>query len=271
MDRGGGEGAVLSQRVRTVAETGSTNADMIALAASGLEEGVWLRADRQTGGRGRQGRAWVSPAGNLYASTLLRIRPSDPPAATLALVAAVALEEAVTAYLPASYSRESGNPESRGNPSTTLGSRLRGSIVQIKWPNDLLIDGAKVSGILLERAGTAVIIGVGVNLAHYPADTDRIATSLAAHGVAVDPADFIETLAEAFARWVERWRCEGVDIVRRRWVACAHPAGTPLTARLPDGSAVDGLFEGLDAEGALILRLADGTRRVIHAGDVFLL
>jgi len=239
------EGAVLSQRIRAVAETGSTNADMIALAASGLEEGVWLRADRQTSGRGRQGREWVSPAGNLYASTLVRIRPSDPPAATLALVAAVAIEEAVGAYLP--------------------------GVVRLKWPNDLLIDGAKASGILLERARTAVVIGFGANLAHHPANTDRLATSLAAHGVAVDPVDFIETLAEAFARWVERWRGEGIDVVRRRWVACAHPVGTPLTARLPDGSAIDGLFDGLDAEGALILRLADGTRRVIHAGDVFLL
>ena len=97
------------------------------------------------------------------------------------------------------------------------------------------------------------------------------ATSLAAQGVAVGPDDFIETLAEAFSRWVERWRGEGLDIVRRRWVDRAHGTGSPLTVRLPDGSAIDGLFDGLDAEGALILRLADGTRRVIHAGDVFLL
>ena len=187
----------------------------------------------------------MSPAGNLYASTLVRIRLSDPPAATLALVAAVVLEETVAAYLPARAS--------------------------LKWPNDLLSDGAKLSGILLERAGDAVVVGIGVNLAHYPTDTDRSATSLAAHGIAVAPQDFVETLAEGFARWVERWRGEGIDIVRRRWVDRAHPAGTPLTARLPDGSAVDGLFDGLDVEGALILRLADGTRRVIHAGDVFLL
>ena len=245
----GREGFVLSVgkiwSIRTVAETGSTNADMIALAATGLEEGVWLRAERQTTGRGRLGRAWVSPTGNLYASTLVRIRPSDPPAATLALVAAVALEQAVSAYIP--------------------GAAL------LKWPNDLLIDGAKLSGILLERAGDAVVIGIGVNLAHHPGDTDRIATSLAAYNVPVGAADFVETLAEALARWVERWRGEGIDVVRRRWVENAHPFGTPLTARLPDGSAVDGLFDGLDPAGALILRLADGTRRVIQAGDVFLL
>ena len=218
---------------------------MIALAAAGLEEGVWLRAERQSSGRGRQGRDWVSPAGNLYASTLVRIRPSDPPAETLALVAAVALEETVGVYLP--------------------------GMARLKWPNDLLIGGAKLSGILLERAGDAVVIGIGVNLARHPTDIDRSATSLAAHGIAVAPEDFIETLAEAFARWVERWRGQGLDAIRRRWVDAAHPAGTPLTVRLPDGASIDGLFDGLDADGALILRLADGIRRVIHAGDVFLL
>lgn len=264
------EGAVLTTQIRSVAETGSTNADMIALAATGLEEGVWLRADRQTSGRGRQGRAWVSPPGNFYASTLVRLRPSDPPAATLALVAAVALEEVVAAYLQ----RLPGEGRGPVSDRSQLGPGLRwGGVqaLQLKWPNDLLIDGAKLSGVLLERAGEAVVIGFGVNLAHYPTDTDRVATSLAAHGAAVAPEDFAETLADAFARWVERWRGEGIQVVRRRWVDRAHPTGAPLTARLPDGSAIDGLFDGLDAEGALILRLADGTRRVIHAGDVFLL
>lgn len=218
---------------------------MIALAASGLEEGVWLRAERQTLGRGRQGRPWASPPGNLYASTLVRLRPSDPPAATLALAAAVALEETVSAYVP--------------------------GMALLKWPNDVLIDGAKLSGVLLERAGDAVVIGIGVNLAHHPTDTDRRATSLAVYDVAIAPEDFIETLAEAFARWVECWRGQGIDTIRRRWVANAHPTGTPLNVRLPDGPAIDGLFDGLDPEGALILRLADGTRRVIHAADVFLL
>lgn len=218
---------------------------MIALAAVGLEEGVWLRAERQTGGRGRLGRSWASPPGNLYASTLVRIRPSDPPAATLALVAAVALEETVSAYAP--------------------------GMALLKWPNDVLIHGAKVSGVLLERAGNAVVIGIGVNLAHHPTDIDRRATSLAVYNVAVTPEDFVETLAEAFARWVECWRGQGVDTIRRRWVAHAHPIGTPLNVRLPDGEAIDGLFDGLDPDGALILRLADGTRRAIHAADVFLL
>ncbi|MGN6278141.1 MAG: biotin--[acetyl-CoA-carboxylase] ligase [Sphingomonas sp.] len=270
---------------------------MLALARDGAEEGRWLRAERQLAGRGRQGRAWVSPPGNLYASTIVRLRPSDPPAATLALVAAVALEEAVSVFCrpgegrgpggKAGVTKDSANqlkPSQLGqqrvgsSPGRSLDARgasdpmlLRRGGLMLKWPNDVLLDGAKLSGILLERADDAVVIGIGVNLAHHPTDTDRLATSLAAHGVAVEPAPFLETLAEAFARWLSRWRSEGAAAVRDRWVERAHSAGTALTARLPDGTSVDGLFERLDADGALILRLADGGRRVIHAGDVFLI
>ena len=220
---------------------------MLALAASGTAEGLWLRAERQISGRGRQGRAWASPIGNLSASTIVRLRSSDPAAATLALVAAVAVEEAVGVYLP------------------------RGTGAKLKWPNDLLVDGAKICGILLERAGDAVVIGIGVNLAHHPDGLDRPTTSLAALGVTPDAAGFAETLAEGFARWLARWRGEGLAPVRQRWLERAHPVGTALTAALPDGSAVQGLFQGLDADGALILRLADGSSRVIHAADVFLI
>lgn len=216
---------------------------MAELARSGASEGLWLRAERQTSGKGRQGRAWDSPAGNLYLSTLVRVRPGEPSPATLALVAAVALEEAVSLF---------------------------GVHPMLKWPNDLLVGGAKLSGILLERVDDAVIIGFGVNLAHHPVDLDRPATSIAAHAPAPDPQVFAETLAEVFARWLSRWR-DGIGPVRDRWLARAHPLDTALTARLADGTSMEGLFDGLDAQGALILRLADGTTRVIHAGDVFLL
>ena len=231
--------------IRTVAETGSTNADLADLARAGAGEGMWLRAERQTSGRGRQGRAWASPEGNLYASTLIRIRATDPQPATLALVAAVALEDTVAVFL------EGG--------------------ATLKWPNDLLIGGAKLSGILLESAGDTIIIGFGVNLAHHPENLERPATSLAAHGPAPDPHLFLETLAESLTRWVARWRGEGLAPIRERWLARAHPIGTALTARLGAGISEDGLFEGLNGDGSLILRLADGTSRVIHAGDVFLL
>jgi BirA family biotin operon repressor/biotin-[acetyl-CoA-carboxylase] ligase len=227
---------------------------MAELARGGAGEGIWLRAERQTAGRGRQGRAWQSPPGNLYVSTLVRTRAvGEPSPATLALVAAVALEETVSTFLFPG--------EGRGPASASP---------MLKWPNDVLIDGAKLSGILLERVGDAVILGFGVNLAHYPDDLDRKATSLAAQGITPDPQLFAETLAESFARWVSRWR-DGIAPVRERWLARAHPIGTALTARLADGTSLDGLFGGLDGEGALILRLADGTSRVIHAADVFLL
>ena len=227
---------------------------MLELARCGAHEGLWLRAERQTSGRGRQGRAWVSPVGNLYASTLVRLRGTDPQPATLALVAAVALEDLVSAYLPVSHANHSGYYG-----------------VRIKWPNDLLVEGKKVSGILLERAGDSVVIGIGVNLLHHPTDLERPATSLAACGITSDPGDFLDTLATGFARWLGIWRSEGLAPIRARWLERAHPAGTAITARLADGSATDGLFDGLDLDGALILRLADGTRRVIHAADVFLI
>jgi BirA family biotin operon repressor/biotin-[acetyl-CoA-carboxylase] ligase len=228
--------------IRLIAETGSTNDDVAALAREGAPEGSWLRAERQTGGRGRQGREWRSPEGNLYASTLIRIRQDDPPAPTLALVAAVALQEVVAAHVPE-------------------------QAVAIKWPNDLLVGGAKLSGILLERFDDAVVIGFGVNLARSPEGLDRPATCLAAlTGASPDPAAFLEMLAESFARWLARWRGEGLTLVRTRWLAAAHPIGTALSTHHGDG-----LFDGLDENGALRLRLADGSSHVIHAGDVFLI
>lgn len=233
--------------IRTVPETGSTNDDLAMLAEQGAAEGCWLRAERQTGGRGRHGRAWQSPAGNLYASTLVRLQPADPPAATLALVAAVALHEVVQAY--------AGSAE-----------------IRIKWPNDLLAGGAKLSGILLERSRDAVIIGFGVNLADHPRDTPRPATSLAAlGGAAADPAGMLVDLAASFAGWLSRWRSEGFGPVRARWLEKAHPLGTALSTTDVGGTSLDGLFEGLDDNGALRLRLADGSTHVIHAGDVFLI
>lgn len=169
--------------------------------------------------------------------------PGDPPPASLALVAAVALDEVAAAYAGS--------------------DRLA-----IKWPNDLLLDGAKLSGILLERSGDAVVIGFGVNLAKAPTDTPYPATSLAAAGVEPpDPGLFCEALADSVARWVARWR-HGLGDVRAQWCRRAHPVGTPLVARLADGAALEGLFDGLDGDGGLRLRNRDGVR-TIHAGDVF--
>jgi BirA family biotin operon repressor/biotin-[acetyl-CoA-carboxylase] ligase len=217
---------------------------MLALAAAGASEGLWLRAIEQTAGRGRQGRPWVSPPGNLHASTLVRLRRGDPNPATLAMATAVALDEVLQGY---------------------------GAAPVIKWPNDLLIGDAKLTGILLERSGDAVVVGIGINLAHHPEGLDRATTSVAAQGLgAPDPGLFLRDLAESFARWLAVWRA-GLEPVRRRWLERAHPPGTALSVRLPEQQTLDGLFDGLDSDGALRLRLASGEVQVIHAGDVFLI
>jgi BirA family biotin operon repressor/biotin-[acetyl-CoA-carboxylase] ligase len=218
---------------------------MLALAGQGASEGLWLRADSQTGGRGRLNRDWESPEGNLYSSTLIRLQADDPPAPTLALVAAVAVWQAIDSVLP---------------------GRAR-----IKWPNDIMIGSAKLSGMLLERSGDAVVLGIGVNIMAHPANLPRPTTSLWAQGaVECTAACLLETLADRFAALLLSWRTYGLGPIRSAWIAAAHPPGTPLHISLPDGEALDGQFQDMDDGGALILRLADGGVRAIHAGDVFL-
>jgi BirA family biotin operon repressor/biotin-[acetyl-CoA-carboxylase] ligase len=233
--------------IQTVAETGSTNEDMKALAAAGEPEGVWLRAARQTGGKGRMGRVWQGQEGNLFASTLVRPGPLDPAAPSLAFVAAVAVHEALTEFTGA-------------------------GVLTLKWPNDILADTTKLCGMLLESSNGAVVVGIGVNIASAPALPDREATCLHALGAtACDAANVLERIAFHFAEWLARWRTYGLEPVIRAWEARAHPRGTPLAAALPDGERIYGTFDGLDPAGTLILHLADGTNRAIHAGDVFLL
>jgi BirA family transcriptional regulator, biotin operon repressor / biotin---[acetyl-CoA-carboxylase] ligase len=170
----------------------------------------------------------------------VRLRTSDPPAPTLALVAAVALHEAVSQFCPQA---------------------------RIKWPNDLMVDDAKLAGILLEREGEAVVIGFGVNLAEHPRFLERPATSLSAVTDAGPDAEvFLQLLAGTFAHWLGRWRTAGMTEICRRWLEAAHPVGSPLATH--EGA---GLFDGLEPDGALRLRLPDGSTRTIHAGDVFLI
>jgi BirA family biotin operon repressor/biotin-[acetyl-CoA-carboxylase] ligase len=216
------------------------------MARDGAPEGLWLRAETQSGGKGRSGRQWLSPPGNLYATTLVRLQRGDPPAPTLALVSAIALHETASAY-------------------------ARDAALSLKWPNDLLHDGAKLAGILLEREDDAVAAGFGVNLAHHPDLPDRPATSLAALGLDPPGPDvFLVDLAQSFARWLARWRGGGVRPIRDEWLRRCHPVGTALSVRLPE-QHLEGLFDGLDETGALRLRLAGGEVRVIQAGDVFLI
>lgn len=188
----------------------------------------------------------MSPDGNLYASGLVFLRPDDPPAPTLALVAGIATID-------------------------VLQSELSEGSLRLKWPNDVHAGHAKLAGILLEREGSAVVVGVGANLATHPTDLDRLATSLLALGGQIISAqNVVEALATRFSHWLEIWRREGIARIATEWVARAHPVGTPLSLDAGDGMRVAGVFDGLDASGALRLRLADGAISVIHAGDVFL-
>ncbi len=247
--------------IQYVEETGSTNADMLALAEQGAAEGMWLRAGRQTGGRGRMGRSWESPDGNLYCSTLVRVGPHDPVPHTLALVAANAVHALVAPLC------------GTGGPSASVGGQAGGGPgnAKIKWPNDILVDGAKIAGILLERVGDAIVIGIGINVTGHPTGLDRPVTSLAAQGAGdLEAGALLERLSALFAHWLGIWRAQGLDPVRTHWLLNAHPPGTPMRVALPDGEVVEGAFDTLDRQGMLILRLANGESRAIHAGDVHL-
>lgn len=233
--------------IEFLAETGSTNSDILTRLASGevMPEGKWIVADRQTAGRGRIGRHWEDGAGNFMGSTLVRVRIGDPPAHTLALVAGLALHGVVASLLP--------------DP-----------ILKLKWPNDLMAEGAKLAGVLLERAADVVVVGIGVNLVAAPALADRNTVSLANLGIDVTRDRFAASLADAFSVELERWRLGGLAPILRRWQSAAHPLGTRLKVQPPGEDVIDGDFSGLDNDGNLRLTLSDGSLRTIHAGDVML-
>ncbi|MEQ1688696.1 MAG: biotin--[acetyl-CoA-carboxylase] ligase [Sphingopyxis sp.] len=233
-----------------VPETGSTNADLAALFAAGnpLAEATWLIADRQTSGRGRLGRMWHDGAGNFMGSTLVRLRRDDPPAHSLALVTALCVTEALDSV-------------SEGHPSAPH--------IQIKWPNDIMVGGAKIAGILLERHGDYVVIGAGVNLTSAPPLDDRATIALGTLGITVARNDFASVLAQKVATALVRWRSgDWPDRVIADWLARAHCVGTPLTLTEGEHAGMRGAFDGLNQDGSLILRLANGSVTAIHAGEV---
>lgn len=234
-------------------EIGSTNAEARRLGEGGEAGPLWIAAHRQTAGRGRRGRAWESGSGNLSA-TLLAVT-SRPPAeaAQLSFVVALAVRELAAGYAPE-------------------------SLLRVKWPNDVLLDGRKLSGVLIEsgrRPGGELwmAIGVGVNLAWAPTGMELPATSLAAHlkaGILEPPAPeaALEALSRILARRVSDWSASGFGAVREEWTRAAAGMGGRCVARLGEGE-LPGLAEGLDVDGALLLRLESGELRRITAGDVF--
>ncbi|MWV27918.1 biotin--[acetyl-CoA-carboxylase] ligase [Erythrobacter sp. GH3-10] len=221
---------------------------MVARLAQGerMPDGHWLVANRQTGGRGRQGRSWIDAPGNFMGSTAVQLHDRDPAPATLSFVAALAVYETVLPML--------------ANPSALM----------LKWPNDVLFEGAKFCGLLLEREAGHAVIGIGVNLKAAPAIEDRKVKALSDTGPAPERDAFAQALANQMALEFQRWREFGAEPIINRWKAAAHKPGTALCVHNSDGSRISGTFDGLDQHGALRLRLPDGTTHMVHAGDVLL-
>ena len=224
-------------------ELDSTNSEAQRLAESGETGPVWIIADRQTAGRGRRGRVWSTDTGNL--ATTLLLRPDAPPAIVgqLSFVAALAAAEMASNFVP-------------------------GAAITVKWPNDLLADGKKLAGLLLEAGPGWLAIGIGVNLASAPEGTEFPATSLAQLGIAAPSSETALTvLAARFAHWYDAWMNKGFETIRAAWLARAGGLGAPIRARLPHETR-HGVFEGIDASGALLLN-EQGNVRAIAAGEVF--
>ncbi|MBI4969755.1 MAG: biotin--[acetyl-CoA-carboxylase] ligase [Rhodospirillales bacterium] len=217
----------------------------MALARAGAPEFTLVWAKRQTAGRGRQGRPWDSPAGNLHSSLILRPEVAPSRAPEIGFAVALSVADAVGALLP-------------------------GAASQFKWPNDVLLGGAKLAGILLESSGIAggrieaLIVGMGMNVAQAPAGTPYPAAALAERDPHVTVEAALGAYAEAFLGWYRRWQRDGFTPIREAWLAKAAGLGGPIAVNGPQGP-IQGIFAGLDDDGALLL---DGGRRVL-AGDVF--
>jgi BirA family biotin operon repressor/biotin-[acetyl-CoA-carboxylase] ligase len=225
------------------AELDSTNEEARRLAEAGEVGPVWIMAERQSAGRGRRGRAWATAPGNLATTLLLRPDAPQNVSGQLSFAAALAAADMISHFAP-------------------------DAVVTVKWPNDVLADGKKLAGILLEGGAGWLAIGTGVNLASHPQGTEFPATSLAGLGIAPPSADeALTVLAARFAHWYDLWMKTGFETLRAAWLARAFGVGAPIRARLPQETC-EGVFEGIDADGALLLNQA-GQVRAIAAGEVF--
>lgn len=226
-------------------ELDSTNSEACRIAEKGgAEHGpLWISAARQTAGRGRRGRAWDSGAGNLAATLLIRLQTPQVAVGQLSFVAALAAAETGAHFAPS-------------------------AAITVKWPNDVLAEGKKLAGLLLEGGPDWLAIGIGINLASFPDGTEFPAISLAQLGIAPPSAEEALTiLAARFARWYDAWMKSGFENIRGAWLARAAGLGRPIRARLHNETRT-GVFEGIDQTGALLLN-EQGRLRPIAAGEVF--
>jgi BirA family transcriptional regulator, biotin operon repressor / biotin---[acetyl-CoA-carboxylase] ligase len=237
-------------RLVALDSVGSTNDEAKTLARAGAEEGTIVWAREQTAGRGRQGREWTSPRGNLYLSLILRPECPASEAAQLAFVACLGVGGMLGAF---------------ATPLTPM---------TYKWPNDVLLGGRKVAGVLLEAEGKGdgldfLVVGVGVNLASAPKDARHPATDLRSEAEnPVSPEQALESFARHFLTWVSRWTNDGFATVREAWLARAAHLGKEIEVRLPN-ETVAGIFAELGPNGELLLDTSAG-RRIVTAGDVHL-
>jgi len=238
--------------VRLVAHDvlGSTNVEALGLARRGERGPLWIVAKQQTAGRGRRGREWISQPGNLFASLLLTAPSPAEHWPELSFVAALAIHDA----------------------TVEVAAELRPRLA-IKWPNDLLLAGAKFAGILIEGEGGeegAVVVGIGVNCASHPEGTDHPATDLAAAGTRIAPEMLMAALSAKMLGRLAQWnQGEGFSTIRSDWLARAAGLGEDVHVRLADRE-ITGRFEALDERGGLLLRLPDGNAITVAAGDVFI-
>jgi len=227
----------------------STNAEARRRAEAGEPGPLWIAASRQTAGKGRRGRTWISGKGNLAATLLITTERPPAEAAQFSFIAALAVCDFVRRHVPARK-------------------------VKVKWPNDVMIDAAKTAGILVESGqgpgGLWVAVGIGVNLTTYPLGTEHPATSLAEHmeDTAPDPRIALCELSADFTKWQGIWEAMGFPTIAAAWSERAYRMGEACTVRLPN-ETLQGQALGLEVDGALRLKLEDGQVRRITAGDVF--
>ena len=239
-------------------EIGSTSTEAVRAAETGDVGEVWFASLKQTAGRGRRGRAWESPSGNLAASQMI-VPDCDPAiSATLGFVAGVALNRALAATLPAGIVKQGLDGADR---------------VALKWPNDVLADGAKLAGMLLEAqkrpdGRLAIVIGIGVNVVSAPSGLPYPATSLVALGCEITAETIFSALAEEWVVAYELWdHGNNVADILRLWRASAAGIGAEVAVK-QDNGVVRGIFESIDDTGRLIVRSNDNSRIAISAGDV---
>jgi BirA family transcriptional regulator, biotin operon repressor / biotin---[acetyl-CoA-carboxylase] ligase len=221
---------------------GSTNDEARRLAAEGAPHGTVVHADEQTAGRGRMAHTWFSPPGNLYISILLRTGEPAARCAELSFLTALAVADTVEALLP------------------------RQTRTMLKWPNDVLVSGAKVAGILLEQVEDATVVGIGLNVLEAPSNAAYKTTTIVANGGIASVDGARDILLDRFGRHFSVWLDQGFAPIREQWLGRSYPVGAAIRASSA-GQPVAGHFAGLDLDGALLLDTPLGRQRIV-AGDI---